>query len=303
MATLGSTTAVPAARGRLAIPTKLRTMLLIALALALIAWTLAAAARADNRLLVWDDLRSTFSSPLAYLDHPYDSPGYFAAPWGNIFLIPFDPLPLAAAALCMIVLYFLLIAGVIYKFGGGITSLLIALTSVLAVDTALEINIDWLVCIGLLLPPMWSAPFLLIKPQTAFGYVLSFSRREFVRATIVALVVLLLSFLFWGFWFDDVIASIQRWDTNVMVNLAPMVILPRVVSIGLGIALGIYAFRRRDPVLCTTAGVFFVPYVAPNSLLIPFALLSVRYKRFMLLVSIVIWVIVLSVAIPFFSGK
>jgi hypothetical protein len=292
----------PTARAGLSIPAKLRDMLLIALVLALLMWALAAALRADNRMLIWDDLRSTFADPLEYLDNPYDEAGYFAAPWGNIFLIPFDPLPLEASALSMIVIYFLLIAGVIYKFGGDRTALLIALTSVLAVDTALEINIDWLVCIGLLVPPMWSAPFLMIKPQTAFGYVLSFSRREFVRATIVALVVLLASFLIWGFWITDVITSIQIWDTNVMVNLAPMVILPRIVSIGGGIVLSIYAFRKRDPVLCTAAGLFFVPYIAPNSILIPFALLTARYKRFTLLISVVLWIIVLSLALPFFRG-
>ena len=290
----------PASLRSLQPPAKLRTLLLIAALLALVWWALAWALRNDARLLVWDDLYSTFNDPIAHLSRPYDTPGYFTAPWGNLFLIPFDPLPLPSAALGMVLVYFLLIAGIVYRFGGGRAALLVALTSILAVDTAIEINLDWIVCIGLLVPAQWSAPFLMVKPQTALGYVLSFTRRQFVRATIVALVVLLLSFLIWGFWLIPLLENIQRWETNALVNIAPMVLLPRLVSFAIGIALALYALRKHDPVIATAAGVFFVPYIAPTSFLLTFALLSVRFTRVALLASGVIWLVVLAVALPFF---
>jgi hypothetical protein len=153
----------------------------------------------------------------------------------------------------------------VYKFKGNKWSLIIALSSLLAVDTALEINIDWMVCIGLLVPAVWSAPFLMVKPQAAFGYVFSFNRRDFIRASIVGLVVILAAFLIWGNWPLDLWNNIQEYQTNVLVNLAPKEILSLPIAFAIGIALGIYAFRKRDPILCTVAGVFFVPYTAPTA--------------------------------------
>ncbi len=277
-----------------AVPRELITLICIALVIAVIWWLVALHERAGTRFLVWDDQASTFTSALTFLQHPNDSPGFFNPPWAMILLIPFDPLPLEWAAFAQICLYFVLLAGIVYKFGGNKWSLIVALTSLLAVDTALEINIDWMVCIGLLVPAVWSAPFLMVKPQAAFGYVFSFKRRDFVRATIVGLVVMLAAFLFWGNWPLAMWNSMQLNDTNVLVNLAPKNIIGLPVSIIVGIALGIYAFRKRDPILCTAAGFFFVPYTAPNSVLIIFTLLACRWPRALLLVSAVCWFIVIG---------
>jgi len=276
------------------IPRELITLIAIALVFAVIWWLLALSQRNGTRFLIWDDQASTFTSALTFLSHPNDSPGFFNPPWAMILLIPFDPLPLEWAAFAQICLYYVLLAGIVYKFGGNKWSLIVALTSLLAVDTALEINIDWMVCIGLLVPAVWSAPFLMVKPQAAFGYVFSFKRRDFIRASIVGIIVMLLAFIIWGNWPLAMWNAIQIYDTNVLVNLAPRNIITLPVSIIVGIALGIYAFRKRDPVLCTAAGFFFVPYTAPNSVLIVFTLLACRWPRALLLISAVCWFIVIG---------
>lgn len=291
---------VPLRKTRLHIAPKLRTMLLLAVILAVVGWLIAYAARIDGRLLVWDDVRSTFADPALFFWNPYDVGGFHAMPYANILLLPFDELPLQWAALCFTLLYFSMLAAVIYKFGGGVRALLIALTSVLALDTALEINIDWMVCIGLLVPRPFSIPFLLIKPQSALGYVLSFSRRDFVRATIFTLIVFIGTFLVWGFWIEDLFLRVN--ETNMWVNLAPRRSIPPVVAYLLGAALLIYAFRKRDPILCIVGGLFFVPYISPNSALIAASLLSVRFPRIALIVSVVAWLLVLQIAIPYFNG-
>lgn len=279
------------------IPRELLKLIGIALLLALVWWLLALSQRNGTRFLVWDDQTSTFLSALSYLRNPNDSPGFFNPPWTIVFLIPFDPMPVELATLVQISIYFALLAGVVYKFGGTRWSLLVALTSLLAVDTALEINIDWLVCIGLLVPPMWSAPFLLVKPQAAFGYVFSFKRRDFIGASIVGIVVILVAFLIWGNWPLAMWNSMQLYETNVLVNLAPMNILTLPVSVIMGLILGIYAFRKRDPILCTAAGLFFVPYTAPNSVLIIFTMLACRWPRIVLLVSAVCWFVVIRILV------
>ncbi len=280
----------------------LRTLILIALAFALIYWAVGLVIRSGDRLVVWDDLRSTFMDAGEFLDNPYDEAGYFAMPWANLFLLPFDPLPLELAALIMIALYFTLLAAAVNKFGGGKLSLIAALSSAIAFDAALEINIDWLVVIGLLIPREWSAPFLLIKPQTALGYPLAFKRREFVRAVIVGLLTLIAALLIWGVFPLDLLENIRRWETNPLVNIAPMSIIGVPLSILIGIGLAYFAFRRRDPVYSVAAGLFFVPYAAPVSALVMFTLLCARHPRACLFVSGLIWLVVIPLAFRFIGG-
>lgn len=276
------------------IPRELITLMGIALVFAVVWWLLALSQRNGTRFLVWDDQTSTFLSALTFLRTPYQSAGFFNPPWAMVLLIPFDPLPVEVATLAQISLYFVLLAGIVYKFKGSKWSLIIALSSLLAVDTALEINIDWMVCIGLLVPAVWSAPFLMVKPQAAFGYVFSFKRRDFIRASIVGMIVILVAFLIWGNWPLDLWNNIQEYQTNILVNLAPKNILSLPIAFAIGTALGIYAFRKRDPILCTAAGVFFVPYTAPNSVLIIFTLLACRWPKATLLVSVVSWFVVIK---------
>jgi hypothetical protein len=270
----------------------LKQMLLMAAALAVILWGIAYQVRINDLMLTWDDQISTFTSALTYLSRPYDAPGFYNAPWTMLFLAPFDPLPLEVATLLHIMLYCLLLALIVHKFGGGKWALLVALTSALAVDMALEVNIDWLIYVGLLVPPAWSAPFLMIKPQAAWGYVFSFRREEFIRASLVGAVVLALSFLIWGNWPQDWQAAVALDDINPMANAAPLSFLPVWAVLPLGLALGWYAFRKRDPLLCTIAGVFFVPYIAVNSLVLIFTLLSIRWTRAMFILSGSIWLMV-----------
>ncbi len=272
-----------------------RQLLIIAWVLAVLYWLVGLLLQADGTLFVWGDQLWTFTSALSHLDNPYESAGFFNMPWAMVLLIPFDPLPLELAALIQIMLYFGLLALIVEKFGGGRAALAIALTSPLALDAALEINIDWMVCIGLLVPPMWSGPWLLIKPQTAFGYVFSFSRRDFVRATIVVLVTVLIAFILWGNWPLNLIENMRRYEPNTLVNLAPLSILPGIVSIGIGLGLGYYGFRKRDAIICILAGLFFVPYTAPSSVLVAYTLAASRWPRAALLVSVISWFIVVRI--------
>ena len=285
----------------LTISPELKPMLLIALVMAVILWGIAFQIRAHNLVLTWDDQVSSFTSALTFLSRPFDAAGFYNAPWTMFFLIPFDLIPLELATLIHILLYCLLLALVIHKFGGGQWALLLTLTSVIAVDMAIEVNIDWLIYIGLLVPPAWSAPFLMIKPQAAWGYVFSFRRDEFIRAALVGAVVLALSFMIWGNWLLDWQAATVRDDINPMANVAPLNFLPAWAVIPFGLGVGFYAFRKRDPLLCTLAGSCFVPYITINSTVLVFALMATRWPRLMFFLSIVMWVILGSLAIQTFG--
>src|SRR4051794_36983769 len=100
-------------------PRELITLIGMALVFALVWWLLALSQRNGTRFLIWDDQASTFMSALTFLRNPYGSAGFFNPPWAMVLLIPFDRLPLEWGALAQIMIYFVLLAGVVYKFGGN----------------------------------------------------------------------------------------------------------------------------------------------------------------------------------------
>jgi hypothetical protein len=285
---------------RPAISGDIRQALIISQVLAFIAWLAALWFRASSPTPVWYDQQTTFTQLVHHIGDPYRVPGFVNPPWTAILLAPFGLLSLELSTLIQLCLYFAILTGVIFKFGGSTRIVLLALTSFFALDAALELNIDWLVCLGLLVPPMLSGPFLLVKPQNAFGYWLSFKWRDFIRAAIVVNITLVISLVLWGAWPLQWWEAIQHNTLGRFYNLAPMGLLPVPVSITIGLALGVYAFRRRDPVLSILAGLFFVPYITLYALLPSFALFAVRFPRIALLISVVIWAVYGSFPLRYF---
>jgi hypothetical protein len=228
-------------------------------------------------------------------------------PWAVLFLLPLQPLSLELGVLLQLIFYFVILVGLIYKFGGKTPfwTLLIVVTSPLALDNAVELNIDWLVGLGLLVPPAFSAPLLLIKPQNALGYLLSFKWKDAVRWLIGLLLTILLSFALWGNWLE---AWLRQTDSKLVVqavNMAPMHWLGVVPSILMGLGLLVAACRlplpdaashakksswhRPDALLSILAGMCFVPYLAGYSLLLALTLIAIRYPRLALLISVAMW--------------
>lgn len=267
--------------------------LLMSQALAILWWLTAYFLSVKMNVPAWYDQRAAFLIlPEQWLS-PYQVLRFANPPWTVFALFPFHWLPVYVAILLQICLYFALLTLVIFKFGGGLAATLLALSSFVALDATIELNIDWLICLGLLVPPALSGPFLLIKPQDALGFWFTFSRRAFVRTIIVVLAVLLVSLLIWGFWPPQMIQAMQRLGTygQYRFNLAPAAYLSYPISIGIGLFLAWRAVRRRDPVIEILAWLFFVPYIAFYSLLLHFAVFSIRFPRFALLISALIWII------------
>jgi hypothetical protein len=267
--------------------------LLISQGLALLWWLVALWFQSNSPTPIWYDQQTTFLSAAGNIVDPYVGKAFVVPPWAALLLVPFSVFPLPAAVLLQLCVYFALLTAVIFKFGGNLRTVLIALTCFLALDSGLELNIDWMVCIGLLVSPVLSGVFILIKPQVALGYWLSFTRREFIRASIVALLVLLGSFLLWGSWPLRILEKVREFDhLHQSHNVAPMTLMSVPVSLAVGLALAWYGFRKRDPIICLLSGLFFIPYVQFYSLLPPFALFAVRYPRVAILGSVIMWLII-----------
>src|SRR5689334_14249372 len=163
------------------LPTSYNAALMIALALAVVWWLVALIFRANNLATVWFDQGSNFTQVGYHIADPYQVKGFVDPPWTAILLAPFALLPLPLAVLIQLCLYFVIITAIIFKFGGNAKTVLLVLLTFIALDSALELNVDWLVYLGLLVAPAFSGPFLVIKPQDALGYWLTLKRHDFVR--------------------------------------------------------------------------------------------------------------------------
>jgi hypothetical protein len=127
-------------------------------------------------------------------------------------------------------------------------------------------------------------------------------RRDLVHAIIVLLITVLISLLIWGAWPIDMFDAIKQNTLERsyhLFNLAPLVLLPAPISIAIGLWMAWRAVKRHDVILGFLAWLFFVPYIASYSLLLPLALIAVRWFRFALLVTVVIWVIYGGIIIRF----
>ena len=271
-------------------PSERAAALMISQLLAVIGWGITMQIRVQALAPAWIDQQNIFMPAARHVADPYQIGWYTNPPWAALMLAPFGLLPLPVATLLQICLYFAILTLVIFKSGGGLKAVLITLTSFVALDSAIELNIDWLVALGLLVPPTWSGPLLLVKPQVAPGYWLSFKPRQLIYSAGVLAAVLLVSLLVWPGW-PQAMRDAAAPLTERSHNLAPMSVLPPVISLAIGAALAWRAIRRHDLVVGILAGLFFVPYIAFYSLLIPFALSAVRWPRITLLISVVMWVI------------
>jgi hypothetical protein len=254
-------------------------------------WALALIIRNADLIPIWYDQRQTFIQVGRHLLTPYDTPGFVNPPWTAALLLPIGWLPLEVATLLQASLYFAILTGIIFKFGGGLRATLITVTSFIAFDAVLELNIDWLVCLGLLIPIRWSMPLLVIKPQNALGYYLAAKPRDLLVAVVVLIALVLVSLLVWGWWPEPLLANIGRYSLGRAYNLAPVSLMPWPIAVVIGVGIAWLALRRRDPVLGILGGLFFAPYITLYSLLLPLALIALRWPRLAIVVSLALWIV------------
>src|SRR5258706_6289493 len=123
--------------------------LLISQGLVLLWWLAALWLKNNTVTPIWYDQTATFLPAGMNLSNPYTLRGYFNPPWAAVLMLPFSFLPLLLATLAQSCLYFALLTGVIFKFGGKQKHVVIALSGFVALDAVNQLNIDWMVCIGL----------------------------------------------------------------------------------------------------------------------------------------------------------
>lgn len=264
--------------------------LLFSQVMALVWWLVALWIR-ERESLVWHDQVNIFRASVQAIADPYTVSGFVHAPWVTLLIAPFSWLPLEISTLLQSGLLFGLITLVVFKFGGDWKVVVIALTSFVALDAVLEMNVDWCVIIGLVVPVEYSAPFLLIKPQLALGYYFSTPREKWLRTGIIAVITLVVSLVIWGNYIARIISLVPTLSIGRSFNIAPLHLLPWPISLAIGLVLAYLAFRRRDPPLGIIAWFFFTPYVSFYSLVLLLAMVAIRFRLLAIIITASLWVI------------
>jgi hypothetical protein len=213
--------------------------------------------------------------------------GYYSnPPWVAVLLIPLSLLPHKWGWAILSVASFLLLSVLARRYSFDRWKMIFLLSSPATVYLVLHGEIDVIVLSGLLLPRETWILVALTKPQVAGGLLLGIRRELLIKAAVLLVSVLLLSFLAFGFW-------PQTW----LRQPTPFIDAPHNLWLGLwpfqvpaGLAMLLYGFRRKDERFLVAASPFLSPYAASSSLIGPWlALLSILKTRESLLVWMAWW--------------
>jgi len=230
------------------------------------------------------DWQYTFSELPLRLDDPFQvANGSFTNPPWVIALLPHAFLPLTWGNAVNFALTIMVLGILIWKYKGGWQALVMTFTSPVMLDLARTNNVDWIPALAFLIPPMWGLPLLAVKPQTLGAAALIWWKKEKFNPLMVVplVVVIVLSFIIWGFW----PARVGLLELAPNWNFAPFPFM---------IPLGMYmlwkAWQAEDEILAAAATPFLVPYFAPYSITPLLALVACKYRKIAFVVYIAWWV-------------
>ncbi len=192
---------------------------------------------------------------------PYTVDIYFAPPWALIPLLPFALLPEQIGRGAIFVVGLIAFSYTTIKLGGNKIALISILLSPPVIHCLYNSNIEWLPILGFILPPQIGLFFVSIKPQigigiTIFWFFASFNKggfREVFRVFAPFSIVLVLSFLVFGFWplrFRETISLTNEYNSSIW---------PLGIPIGILLLAKAFLSKRAHPAMA--AGPFLSPYV------------------------------------------
>lgn len=180
-------------------------------------------------------------------------PGVFNPPWLFLILHPFTWLDPRLGAGLLVVISLLIVGAYV---GTPKKALFVTCSAPLIVMVTLG-QIDGLILLGLMIPGEIGLLWLLMKPQGVF---LTALPRINLRSVTVVILVLILSILLWGFWWQDILHTRSLFNGSQNASLFPYTILPGFLPLYLGLK------RKSDALLCL-ASLCFSPYFMLTSML------------------------------------
>lgn len=217
----------------------------------------------------WAEIFRPAALNLLHGQSPYQIENFFNPPWALLPLLPLAILPIRLGNAILGTLTLFSYAFVGYKFGAKPIILLLFLSLPLTLYAIIQVNVDWLMALGFIMPPQIGLFFILVKPQ--LGWALAFywlidiwttaGLTKTIKVFAPVTVTFLLSFLIFG----------NYWDSaGVVFNEPNKSFWP--VSIPVGMVVLFLAFRLKHPGLAIASSPLLSPYVQPYSL--PLAILG-----------------------------
>jgi len=191
---------------------------------------------------------------------PYTIPGayqFYNPPWILLVILPFTFLPYPYNLALFMTIGFVVYLWVYSRFNSNLVATTFYLLSAPVVWGLIGGQIDWIILIGLLLPPQYGLFLVLAKPQVGcliavIWLIDAYKERRVVRTFAPVLVAFGLSFLIYGLWPLNWIG---------LVEAEPMIWWP--YTLVLGVPLLGWALRTHNPRLALCAS----PILSPHSML------------------------------------
>jgi hypothetical protein len=195
-------------------------------------------------------------------DSPYEVIPYLGfPPWMLVALIPFVYLPVSLSRSLLFTLAAAVFAISIKRLGARPIVMGFFLLSPPVMHSLLNSNLDWIPLLGFTLPPALGLFFISVKPQMGslvaiFWLVESWRAgglRQVMRVFTPFIVILLVSFLIYGFWpkhYLEISEVSQSWNASIWPAGIPV-----------GLALAVSALRKREIKFAMAGSPCLSPYV------------------------------------------
>jgi hypothetical protein len=278
----------------LARPTRSITILIL-ITLAVIALALVLATVAARYLpygIDWDVYRPAVQAVLTGTS-PYRIPLFWNAPWILIPLLPYALLPAEIGR--ALLLFTGLTAYYVFakRMGAHPLAAVAFVLSFFSLLCLKNSNVDWLILLGLLLPPKVGLFFMLAKPQMGIGVAIwwlveAWREGGMRRAVSIVWPVTLafgLSFVVFGLWPLTMLRA-PTYSNSLAFNAS---LFP--YSVPIGLALLIASIRRRNVTLALVAAPCFSPHVVLHTWIVCLAPF-LRHKWQTVALSAASWAIV-----------
>jgi hypothetical protein len=207
--------------------------------------------------------------------------------WTYIFLVPFAVLPFWTGRILLFIVSLVSFAFTAIKMGASRVQLILFLTSAAVIGGLYEGNVDWLVTMGIWMPPQIGLFFVMMKPQIGcciaiYWLYMAWKQdrwQQMIRTFAPVTVAYLISFLFYGFW------PLQLWDMPH--NPVNGGIFPWTVPMGLVILY--FSLKGQDKRLSAFSSPLVSPYVTTYNFSI--SLLSLFNRPFLFVATwIALWI-------------
>jgi hypothetical protein len=222
------------------------------------------------------------------LRSPYNITTFYNPPWILLPFLPFAYLPAKLGYSLIFSTGILGYAFICYRLGVKPAALFVLLFSYPILFGLSYGQIDWLVIMGVVLPPQIGLFFVVSKPQIGLVIVIFWLVEMWrkgglaltVRTFIPVITAFLLSFIIFGVWYIN-IRNFGAWEWNT--SLWPH-------SLPIGIVILISTIRSRKINNAMIASPFLSPYVAPHGWGI--ALIGLANKPFELTAAVIgLWIL------------